>query len=68
MAELWGEIKVGDILVFYQHQANRNGQPWIAPTKDQFERALGLPNGAAKLARSERIARDVVFFYARKAD
>jgi hypothetical protein len=67
LAELWTELKVGDVLVFYQHQTNRNGQPWIAPKKEQFERALGLSIGAAKLARSERVARDVVFFYAQKA-
>jgi hypothetical protein len=67
LGELWTELKAGDVLVFYQHQTNRNGQPWIAPKKEQFERAIGLPFGAAKLARSEQIARDVVFFYAQKA-
>ncbi len=40
--------------------------PWITPKKKQFERAIGLSIGAAKLARSEKIARDVVFFYAPK--
>jgi hypothetical protein len=66
VAELWRELKAGDLLVVYQHQTSRNGQPWIAPKKEQFERAIGLPVGSAKLARSERIARDVVFFYAQK--
>jgi hypothetical protein len=66
IAELWRELKAGDLLVIYQHQTSRNGQPWIAPKKGQFERAIGLPVGSAKLARSERIARDVVFFYAQK--
>jgi hypothetical protein len=67
LATLWAELKAGDVLVFYQHQTNRNGQPWIVPKKEQFERAIGLPIGAAKLARSEKIARDVVFFYTQKA-
>jgi hypothetical protein len=67
LATLWAELKAGDVLVFYQHQTNRKGQPWIVPKKEQFEQAIGLPKGAAKLARSEKIARDVVFFYAQKA-
>lgn len=54
LAELWNELKAGDVLVFYEHQTNRNGQPWIAPKKQQFERVLGLSIGAAKLARSIR--------------
>lgn len=67
LSTLWAELKVGDVLVFYQHQTNRNGQPWIPEKKEQFERAIGLPAGTAKLARAEKIAQDVVFFYARKA-
>jgi hypothetical protein len=67
LRELWAELNPGDVLVFYQHQTNRNGQPWIAAKKEQFERAIGLPKGTAKLARSEPIARDVVFFYSQKA-
>lgn len=67
LAEVWAELKAGDVLVFYQHQTNRNGQPWIGPKKEQFERVLGLATGAAKLARAEQIARDVVFFYVLKA-
>ena len=67
LSTLWAGLKSGDVLVFYQHQTNRNGQPWIPPKKEQFERAIGLPVGAAKLARAEKIAQDVVFFYAKKA-
>jgi hypothetical protein len=66
LATLWTELIAGDVLVFYQHQTNRNGQPWIAAKKEQFERAIGQPIGSAKQARSEKIARDVVFFYAEK--
>jgi len=67
LAALWKELQAGDLLTFYQHQTNRNGQPWVGPKKAQFERAIGIPAGAAKLAQAERIARDVVFFYAQKA-
>ncbi|MBE3087969.1 MAG: hypothetical protein IMZ71_02475, partial [Chloroflexi bacterium] len=67
LSVLWAELAAGDVLVFYQHQTNRNGQAWIPSKKAQFERALGLPAGSAGLARAEEIARDVVFFYAKKA-
>ena len=67
LSTLWAGLKSGDVLVFYQHQTNRNGQPWIPPKKKQFEQAIGLPVGTAKLARAEKIAQAVVFFYARKA-
>jgi hypothetical protein len=67
LAEIWKELKPGDMLVFYQHQTNRNGEPWVGPKKEQFERAVGIPTGSSKLARAEKIARDVVFFYAQKA-
>ena len=67
LAKLWHELKRGDVLVFYQHQTNRNGMPWIEPKKQQFESALGVAAGAAKVARAEKIARDVVFFYIQKS-
>jgi hypothetical protein len=34
---------------------------------EQFERAIGLTVGSAKLAHSEQIARDVVIFWAQKS-
>src|SRR5262249_17751130 len=40
LAELWAELTIGDVLVFYQHQTNRNGQSWIATKKDQLATAL----------------------------
>jgi hypothetical protein len=66
VAAVWDTLRAGDFLVFYQHQTNRNGDPWIEPKKEQFEHAIGVPIGSAKLARSEQIARDVVLFYAQK--
>jgi len=50
-------------MVFYQHQTNRNDTPWIEPKKTQFERALGVREGSAKLACALGIARDVVLFF-----
>jgi hypothetical protein len=67
LTELWKELQAGDLLVFYQHQTNRNGQPWVGPKREQFELALGIPAGAAKVAWAEKIARDVAFFYAQKS-
>jgi hypothetical protein len=63
---MWKALLSGDILVFYQHQTNRNGTPWIEAKKVQFERALGVREGAAKLARGVGIARDVAFFFIEK--
>jgi hypothetical protein len=42
---IWRALDTGDVLVFYQHQTNRNGQPWIHPKKLQFESAIGLASG-----------------------
>ena len=67
LAKLWHELQRGELLVFYQHQTNRNGAPWIEPKKQQFERALGVLAGVSKVARAEKIARDVVFFYVQKS-
>jgi hypothetical protein len=63
---MWKALLSGDIMVFYQHQTNRNGTPWIEAKKAQFERALGVREGTAKLARGVRIARDVAFFFIEK--
>jgi hypothetical protein len=49
-----------------QHKTNRKKDAsWIDSKQKQFEGALGLPIGAAKMARGER-ATDVVFFFAQK--
>ena len=64
--KIWEIMAPGEILALYQHQTNRRGEPWIEPKRVQFERALGLPKGAAKLARAPSIARDVVLFFAMK--
>jgi len=69
LKQIWKEaVRVNDVLVFYQHKAgHKKGESWIKPKKEQFESALHLCNGAAKLARGEA-ATDVVFFFAKKPD
>jgi len=64
---IWGKMRQGDVLVFYQHQTNKNGKPWIEPKRVEFECALGLPRGRSKIAKGPTIARDVVFFFCKKA-
>ncbi|HEV2492066.1 MAG TPA: hypothetical protein VG204_03235 [Terriglobia bacterium] len=68
LKQIWEEaVRVNDVLVFYQHKAGRKkGESWITAKREQFESALGLGNGAPKLARGEA-ATDVVFFFAQKS-
>lgn len=66
LSVIWRAMRPQDVLVFYQHKTNYRGAPWIESKKEQFERALGLPSGTAKLARAPEIADDVAFFYVEK--
>jgi len=66
LAEIWQCLNSGDLLAVYQHQTNRSGVEWRTPKKLQFERALGIQTGTAKVARADELARDVVFFFAQK--
>ncbi len=66
LSEIWRALQPGDLLVFYQHQTNRSGQPWIEPKKRQFALALDIPDGTVKVATGMQTARDVAFFYARR--
>jgi hypothetical protein len=63
---IWVNMKSGDVLVFYQHQTNRAGQPWIPQKHVQLAQALGVPQASVKIASGEAIARDVVFFFIQK--
>jgi len=62
---VWDKMVVGDVLAFYQHQTNRNSQPWIEPKRKQFEKALKAERNSAKVAVGSEIAgaRDVAIFY-----
>jgi hypothetical protein len=66
LAQIWDAMRGNDVLVFYQHKTDRKkGTSWIEPKQRQFEAALALPNGAAKMALGEA-ANDVVFFFVQK--
>ncbi len=68
LREIWQGLRVGDLLVFYQHQTNRGGRPWVEEKKAQFETAIGLGPGDSKLALGKRIAPDVAFFFSQRLD
>jgi hypothetical protein len=67
LTAIWQAMSERDLLVFYQHQTNRKGEPWIQPKKAQFERALQLRSEDVGVAQALQIASDVVFFFARKS-
>jgi hypothetical protein len=66
--DFWDTLKLSDVLAFYQHQTNRNGEPWEEAKRVQFEKAIGVPKGAVKIGHGKRLAGDVVVFYAQKVD
>ena len=65
--EIWKVIKPEDILVFYQHQTNRKGAPWVDQKRSQLANAIGVPKDSVKIVSGFDIAGDVVFYYVRKA-
>lgn len=64
--EFWSALAPRDVLVLYQHQTNRNGSEWVEPKRKQFAAAIDISPSRVKVAKSESIARDVVFYYASK--
>ena len=67
--EIWDRLQPWDVLVFYQHKTNRNGQPWIEPKMKQLSGAIGVDKGEIKLAvgHNPNLAQDVALFYCQKA-
>lgn len=65
--EFWTALEPRDVLMLYQHQTNRDGSPWVEQKRKQFAAAIRVPLPEVKVGRAESIARDVVFYYARKA-
>ena len=63
---IYNNLIKGDVFVFYQHQTNRNGRPWIEPKREQLARALNIDSKNLKTAYSQLIARDVAFYYCTK--
>jgi len=63
----WETIKSGDVFVFYQHQTNRNGQPWMDTKKRQLANAIGIHEQNVKIASGPDVAKDVALFYLQKS-
>lgn len=68
LREIWHALRPGDVLVFYQHQTNRAGEPWVSEKRAQFEKAVDLEPGGSKLAQGREIAGDVAFFIGQRPD
>ncbi len=68
LRKIWHALRSGDLLVFYQHQTNRDGRPWVKEKQAQFDEAIGLEAGGSKLAQGKEIARDVAFFFSQRLD
>lgn len=64
---VWNSLPKGWLLVFYQHQTNRSGLPWIEQKRAQLAHALDLNEEEVKLAQGPKVANDVTFFFAVKA-
>jgi len=60
---IWDRTKEGDVFVFYQHQTNRTGQPWIMQKRSQLATALDVDAAAIRVANAPEIVDDVVFFF-----
>lgn len=65
---LWEQLPPGWVLVFYQHQNNMAGRPWVEPKRAQFAEALDVRLEQVRVAQAPAIARDVVFFFATRAE
>lgn len=63
LKEYWKKLKHGDVLVFYQHKPLMNKAHWIEDRKKQFADTINLPLADVKIAKADKIANDVVFFY-----
>ena len=63
---VWEQLLADDVLLLYQHRTNRGGQPWIEEKRRQFEMALGVPGGTAKVVTGKRVASDVAIFHLAK--
>lgn len=64
--QVWDAMKSNDMLVFYQHQTNRAGQPWIDSKQIQLAQALDVDQERVLVGQGPAIARDVAFFYVEK--
>lgn len=63
----WDALPQGSMFVFYQHETNKAGKPWIEEKRAQLADAIGVPPYEVGVASGQNISRDVVFFHAFKS-
>jgi hypothetical protein len=65
--KIWDALRPGDVLVFYQHQTNRNGKEWIPPKREQLAKALEPDSPPiVQISQAFEIAKDVALFFSVK--
>ncbi|MBN1643503.1 MAG: hypothetical protein JW856_01585 [Dehalococcoidales bacterium] len=64
VARIWSGLKHNDLLVIYQHFFRKSS--WKQEKRRQFADACGCPFDAVHQWDAQGIAKDVVFFYAKK--
>ena len=64
---IWRALPKGWTYVFYQHETNRAGKPWIEEKRAQLSSAIGVSKSKIGVASGLGIAKDVVFFHVSKA-
>jgi hypothetical protein len=64
---IWETLPKEWLMVLYQHQTKKNGEPWIEPKRAQVAKAIDIPLASVKIASGPEVANDVVFFFATKA-
>ena len=63
---IWDALPAKWTYVFYQHETNRSGKPWIEQKRAQFASAIGVRSDKVGVASGPKIAKDVVFFHTTK--
>lgn len=63
----WDALPKGWQFVFYQHETNKAGKPWVEEKRSQLASALGVSVSSVGVASGPQIAKDVVFFHVSKA-
>jgi hypothetical protein len=68
LEDIWGAMRSGDVLVFYQHKGRQKGPQWFEPRLKDFRDALRITDGAARTAQGGKGKKKfpVVFFFAQK--
>ncbi len=64
---IWEALPHGWTYVFYQHETNKAGKPWIEEKRLQFANAIGVKVDQIGVASGPKIAKDVAFFHVSKA-